>query len=146
VRYLLDEQLHEVVAKSVALLGERAGDEFIHILSVRGQGTKDPDIPGLCAEHGIGCLVTANVRDFGARKVYYQALLAEGLHVVVLRPGKGQFYEEEQLALLSKSYRSIRSLLDSAAGPLLLVCTPSTVRDRSIDDLIEEFDEGRRLP
>jgi hypothetical protein len=146
VKYLLDEQLDEVVAEAMAPIAAKSGDEFVHILTMRTQGTRDDEIPVVCREESVQCLVSANVRDFGARKFYYQALLTEGLHVAVLRPGKGKFYEEEQLALLSRSYRRIRSITDTATDPLLFACTPSAVRVRSIDDLIEEFDRGRRLP
>lgn len=146
MKYLLDEQLDEVVAESMTPIGTKFGDEFTHILAIRDQGTPDQEIPVVCRNEGAECLISANVRDFGARKFYYQALLAEGLHVVVLRPGKGKFYEEEQLSLLSRSYRRIRSITRAAKEPQMLACTPSNVRDRSIDDLIEEFDRGRRLP
>lgn len=146
MRYLLDEQLDEVVAASMMPIGSKFADEFLHILSVRRPGTPDDEIPVVCREERIACLVSANVRDFGARKFYFQALLAEGLHVAVLRPGKGKFYEEEQLSLLSRSYRAVRSIIASAESPQLISCTGAGVRPRSIEDLIDEFDRGRRLP
>ena len=146
MRYLLDEQLDQVVAASMAPIAGKFADEFLHILAVARPGTADDEIPRLCREKGIDCLVTANVRDFGARKFYYQALLAEDLHVAVLRPGKVKFYEEEQLSLLSKSYRAIRTVAVSAENPQLMACTASGVRSRSIDELVEEFDRGQRLP
>lgn len=146
MRYLLDEQLDQVVAAAMAPIGSKLADEYLHILAVASPGTPDCEIPRLCRGKGIDCLVTANVRDFGARKFYYQALLAEELHVAVLRPGKARFYAEEQLSLLSKSYRTIRSIMVSADGPQLMACTASGVRSRSIDELIEEFDRGQRLP
>ena len=146
MKYLLDEQLDEVVAASMGLIGVKFNDEFNHIVATRGHGTPDEEIPGVCGDEGAECLVTANVRDFGARKVYYQALLAEGLHVAVLRPGKARFYEEQQLALLSGSYRRIRSIVGKATEPQLLTCTPSGVRQRTIDELIAEFDRGKKLP
>jgi hypothetical protein len=146
VRYLLDEQLDQVVAASMAPIASKSDDEFLHILAVARPGTPDDEIPRLCREQDVDCLVTANVRDFGARKFYYQALLAEDLHVAVLRPGKVKFYEEEQLSLLSRSYRAIRSVVVSAENPQLMACTPSGVRSRSINELVEEFDRGLRLP
>lgn len=117
MKYLLDEQLDEVVAESMTPIGSKFGDEFTHILAIRDQGTPDQEILVVCRNVGAECLISANVRDFGARKFYYQALLAEGLHVVVLRPGKGKFYEEEQLSLLSRSYRRIRSITRAAKEP-----------------------------
>lgn len=145
MRYLLDEQLDQVVALSMNPMGSKFGDEFIHILTLTHAGTLDTEIPNLCRDEGIGCIVTANVRDFGARKYHYQALLAENLHVAVLRPGRGKFYEEEQLALLSKSYRRIRVVAQEGRNPQLLACTQSGVRPRTIEELIEEFDRGKRL-
>jgi hypothetical protein len=82
VRYLLDEQLDQVVAASMAPIASKSDDEFLHILAVARPGTPDDEIPRLCRERDVDCLVTANVRDFDARKFYYQALLAEDLHVV----------------------------------------------------------------
>ena len=146
MRYLLDEQLDEVIADSMSPLAAKFGDEFVHILTLRDPGTPDAEIPGVCREEGVQTLITANVRDFGAQKFHYQALLAEGLHVVVLRPGKVRFYEEQQLGLLSHSYRRIRVITHDATDPRLLACTPGGVRERTIDDLIHEFDKGKRLP
>lgn len=145
MKYLLDEQLDEVVAASMNPLGAKMGDEFVHILQVRDQGTPDEEIPTVCRKEGAECLVTANVRDFGARKVYYQALLAEDLHVTVLRPGRMTFYEDQQLGLFSTTYRRTREILGTATEPLLLTCTPSGVRSRSIEQLIDEFDRGKKL-
>lgn len=68
MRYLLDEQLDQVVAASMAPIASKSADEFLHILAVARPGTPDEEIPRLCREQNVDCLVTANVRDFGARK------------------------------------------------------------------------------
>lgn len=78
MKYLLDEQLDEVVAAAMAPIAAKFGDEFVHILALRAQGTSNNEIPALCRDESIQCLVSANVRDFGARKFHFQALLAKG--------------------------------------------------------------------
>jgi hypothetical protein len=63
-------------------------------------GTKDPIIPGLCKRNGFDALVTANVKDFGARLPLYQTLLEKGISVVVVRPGRETLTPEVQVSIL----------------------------------------------
>lgn len=118
------------------------GDEFRHLLEFAPPGTPDSQIPGMCRTEGFDCLVTANIKDFGARKVYYQALVANGIHVVVIRP-RVTFYPEIQISMLTSSYRSLRTVLGVAKEPVLVRCTPTNVKVRTIQELIDEFESGR---
>jgi hypothetical protein len=90
VNHLLDEQMHETTARSLDALGNLDGRAFWHILDYRGPGTPDDEIPALCAEIDAQCLVTANVKDFGARKRYYEALLDAGRSCSRVATWKGE--------------------------------------------------------
>jgi hypothetical protein len=146
LNYLLDEQLHETAARSLDALGGPQGDAFSYILDHRDTGTPDDEIPALCAEVGATVLVTANVRDFGARKRYYEALLDAGISVVVIRPSKGRFLPGNQVALFATHYARIGKLLADADGALLIRVTHSDAHPRSLADLVAETDEPDRNP
>lgn len=146
MNYLLDEQLHEETSRGLSVFGERHGDAFAHIVSRFGSGIPDEEIPALCRDAGFEVLITANVKDFGARKALYQALLDHGLHVVVVRPGKQRFVSERQAALFLQHYGSVRRHLTAGAPTVLVVVTPSSVRHRTVADLLEEIEGGSRLP
>lgn len=146
MRFLLDEHFDPVVADALTALTALDGDSYLQIAQEVGPGTADPDIPPLCKELGIDALITANFKDFGARKFYYEALLEAGVNVVVVRPGKVKFFPNEQLAILSRAQRRVRVLLIGADGPTLIRVTQSDVRERTLDELIKEFEEGQSLP
>jgi len=108
--------------------------------SIRGlaPGTKDAAIPGLCREHGFDALVSANVKDFGARLPLYRRLLENGVSVVVVRPGRETLTPEVQVSILSFHSREIgRRLADKP--PTLLRVTRSDVKERSLDELLNEI-------
>jgi hypothetical protein len=110
-------------------------------------GTKDPAIPGLCRSHGCDALVSANVRDFGARLPLYQRLLENDVSLVVLRPGRETLTPEVQLSILSlHSLEIARKLTDRP--PKLIRVTRSEVKERTLDELLEEVlgQERQDLP
>lgn len=111
------------------------------------QGAADEDIPRLCREQGIAAIATANVKDFGAKVALYQALLAEGVSVVVLRPSRQQtLTPENQLAILSAHSRTIGRRLQAAQGSILLRVTLGGVVPRTLAELTDEIESGQRLP
>jgi len=59
--------------------------EFAHLLDVAAISTADPDIPAICQRESFAVLVSINVKDFGARKHIYDAVISAGIHVLVLR-------------------------------------------------------------
>ncbi len=122
------------------------GDTFVHIEDLGALGIKDPKIPALASEHGCDCLITANVRDFGAKKFLFEELLGSGVHVAVLRPGPGKFNGPIQTSLLMRNYEAIKSKTRKAPLPILMTVSPSGVRERTLDELVAEFDAGKRLP
>ena len=77
MRYLLDECLSDLTARTMAVFG--APDEFVYIRTLPGgQGADDPDISAICVEEGFETLITINVKDFGARRLIYERLIADG--------------------------------------------------------------------
>ncbi|MGH2791713.1 MAG: DUF5615 family PIN-like protein [Actinomycetota bacterium] len=145
MNFLLDENLNEDVAASLNTIGKRLPATFAHIVELGHAGMPDEEIPKLCADHGIAVLVTVNVKDFGARQVHFERLLARNVSVVVLRPGKVRFDLWLQAGLLSMHMKSIVRLIDEADGPVLIRVTQSGAGRRSLEELTQE-EEGRSLP
>lgn len=147
MRFLLDENLDAVTAKAVDVVAQLTADEFRYIEEFTPAGTQDDDIPAICRENGCHVLVTVNYKDFGAKKVYYQALLDEGVSVVVLRPGKNyKMTVPHQISMLTLHYAQIRKLLDSDEHCLVKVTLTTVVR-RSLDDLLNEIGgDEKKLP
>jgi predicted nuclease of predicted toxin-antitoxin system len=137
VKFLLDEQLSERTARSLTALED---GEFEHILDTQQPGTGDQEIPGICRQRTIDALITVNVRDFGAKKLLYEALLAQGISVVVLRPGKMKMDAVGQARLILDHFRRVQAILRDAGDPTLIVVTASEARSRRLADLIAEFE------
>jgi hypothetical protein len=141
VNYLLDEQLHEDVAAALQILRRSKRDRFSHVYNFGAGGIDDEDIPALCRERTVGALITANYKDFGARKVLYVALMGAGVNVVVLRPGKAKLNIENQMRLITAAINRIDVLLRDASSPILIKvdasgsCTP-----RSLGELLDEIE------
>lgn len=146
MKCLLDENLDPSTARSLDALVSSEGDSFTHLLDHAKPGTPDDEIPPICARLGVTALVTVNVRDFGARKVYFQSLLANDVSVVVLRPGGTvKFFPEKQVAMIAMNLARIRVLLQPAAGAILIRATWSGAQPKDLDELLAEI-EGRSLP
>ena len=146
MKALLDEQLDAAVAVGLNAMSHRHGMSVDSIRSFAA-GTKDEDIPGLCKRDGYDVLISANVRDFGAKLPLYEALLDAGVSVVVLRPGRKQILTPEvQLGVLAQHSGSIGTMLAGGSPRKLLRVTQSGVVERTLDDLREEFQGDTRLP
>ena len=87
MRIILDENLWPELATALNAFEPRYQLTFVHINDI-APGAPDEDIPRICREQGATALVSANVRDFGARRVIFEALLEAGVSVVVPRPSK----------------------------------------------------------
>lgn len=143
---LLDEQLDAAVADGLNAMAHRHGMVATSIRTFAA-GTKDEDIPQLCRSGGYGALISANVRDFGAKLPIYEALLGAGVSVVVLRPGRKQILTPEvQLGVLVQHSSSIGAMLPASGSPKLLRVTQSGVVERSLDELRQEFEGNPALP
>ena len=144
MRYLLDENLDAKTAAAMDAIAA-AGDGFAHLLTIAEEGTADEDIPTLCRQHGFEVLVSANVKDFGAKKVIYQALLNEGVNVLVIRAGKAKLKIAIQLSILSGAYERVRMLFATANGPAMIRVTAGGAAElRTLKALEEEFAAGDR--
>ncbi len=148
--YLLDEQLHEDVAHALDVLLRTRGASFKHIYDLHAGGTDDLDIPELCRAYHIACVISANVRDFGARKTVYIELMRAGRHVVVLRFGKAKPTIEVQMQLLITALPKIDVILRDATELMLVRVAPSgECVARTIGELLAEItgeDQPTRLP
>jgi hypothetical protein len=145
VRYLFDENLSEDAARAMNVLVAREAT-FQHILDFAPQRTDDAQIPRICHEHGFDVVFTANVRDFGARKVIFEALLASHVHVLVLRPGRVALTVFMQTSLIARHYLSYNKLLEESSGPVLASITESGVRTVTLTELLQKVEERKRLP
>jgi hypothetical protein len=145
VNLLLDEMFDAEIASALNVLAYRHRCIYSAIKTL-GPRTQDPDIPRLCRERLMGCLVTANVRDFGAKLALYEALMAEGVSVVVVRPGKTPLTPEVQLSLLSLNVIRIAEHLQNASGCVLLKLDQGGIRERTLQELRDEIEGKQKLP
>lgn len=139
MKVLLDEQLSDRTALTLSTMLGGDGHEVTHIVSLGHQGMADDDIPPMCHEQDITGLITANVKDFGARKHYFVALMNSGIHVAVVRPMKTKFDVGGQVGLIAPRMAHLFDLWGSEAGPTLSTISQGSVRERSLEELIDEL-------
>lgn len=146
MRYLLDECLSDQVAKSLNVLA--ASSEFVHLLDVAAKSTDDIDIPAICKRESIDVLISINVKDFGARKHVYEAVIAAGIHVLVLRRKKGPPDSWWQASLLTGQYPRYNKLFEYASEATLGSLSESGVRELTLAQIMDEIkaQEERRSP
>ncbi len=147
MKCLFDEQLNEVAAQTLNVLSAFYGHEIVHIDALGHAGMQDEHIPGLCASIAAQALITMNVKDFGARKVYFSALLDQGIHVAVVRPGKQKMDPPGQVGLIAPALpRAFRLWGESNCPELLVVRQGGTVVQRTLEQLIAEVEAPKTLP
>jgi hypothetical protein len=140
VRIVLDENLWPELAPALNAFEQRYHPSFVHINDI-APGARDEDIPGICRQHGAATLVSANVRDFGARRVIFEALLEEGVSVIVPRPSKRvTLTPEVQMSRLIRHIQRIATALRGRRGYLLLKLTESGVTEISLEQLSREVE------
>ena len=138
MRVLLDENLWPELAIALNAFEQRYNLSFIHINDV-APDVQDDDIPAICRELGATALVSANVRDFGARRIIFEALLEAGVSVIVPRPSRRvTLTPEVQMSMLMRHIKSIAAALRRDQGQLLLKITEGGVTEISIEQLIKE--------
>ena len=138
MRIILDEQLDPTLADVLNVLRSRHGCSFMSLRDLAPPKTQDIEIPKICRENGAIALVTADVKDFGAKKVYFEALLEAGVSVVTLRPQKRIHVLESQTALILEWSREVAGVLRDATEPVLVRVNSSGLSPRSLQQLIEE--------
>lgn len=139
MRFLIDEQMSPSVSLALGGLIAASGGGVTHVRDHVPRRLTDDEIPGLCQRENIQTLITMNVKDFGAKRHYYAALLAEGIHVVVVRPSKLQPNPGQQLALVAQHWSYIEDHLADAPSAKLIKATFSGATERSLEDLVNEI-------
>lgn len=138
MRIILDENLWPELATALNAFEQRYHLTFIHINDI-APGAQDGDIPDICREHGATALVSANVRDFGARRIIFEALLEAGISVIVLRPSKrATLTPEVQMAMLIRHIPRITTALRNSQSYLLLKLTEGGVMEITLEQLGRE--------
>lgn len=138
MRVILDENLWPEAATALNAFEARFDLHFEHINHI-APGARDEDIPEICREQGATALVSANVRDFGARRVIFEALLASGISVIVPRPSKrATLTPQVQVAMLVRHIERMSASLHHAQEPILLRVTEGGVTEVSLEQLVRE--------
>ena len=88
-------------------------------------------------------LVTADVKDFGAKAVYFRALLEAGVSVITLRPQKRASVLEAQTALLLNWSREMAGALRDVSTPVLIRVNNSGISTRNLEELVQEISSRR---
>jgi predicted nuclease of predicted toxin-antitoxin system len=139
VRIVLDENLWPELATALNAFEQRYDLTFIHINDI-ALGAQDEDIPDISQAHGAAALVSANVRDFGARRVIFEAMLEAGISVVVLRPSKrATLTPEVQMSMLIRHIQRIAASLRQSEDNMLLKLTEGGVTEISLEQLGKEL-------
>lgn len=139
MKVVLDEQLDPVTATMLNVTTHRHGCTFISLRDLAPPSTQDIEIPDICRRHEAVALVTADVKDFGAKIVYFRALLEAGVSVITLRPQKRGSVLEAQTALLVSWSREAASVLRNASIPVLIRVNNSGISTRNLEELVEEI-------
>jgi hypothetical protein len=138
VRVILDENLWPETATALNAFEPRFDLHFVHINHI-APGAQDEDIPEICREQGATALVSANVRDFGARRIIFEALLASGISVIVPRPSKrATLTPQVQVSMLVRHIERISATLHQAQEPVLLRVTEGGITEVSLEQLVKE--------
>ena len=138
MRIILDENLWPELATALNAFEQRYQLTFLHINSI-APGAQDEDIPDICRNLEATALVSANVRDFGARRIIFEALLNAGVSVIVPRPSKrAPLTPEVQMSMLIRHIQRIANALRSNQSNLLLRLTEGGVTEVSLDQLTRE--------
>lgn len=87
--------------------------------------------------------MTADVKDFGAKEVYFKALLEAGVSVITLRPQKRASVLEAQTALILSWSREVANALRDASTPVLVRVNNSGISTRNLGELIAEISSKR---
>jgi predicted nuclease of predicted toxin-antitoxin system len=143
VKIILDEQLDPRSAAVLNVIEDRHGCTFVSLRDLAPPRTQDIEIPNICRQNDAVALVTADVKDFGAKAVYFRALLEAGVSVITLRPQKRASVLEAQTALLLNWSREIAGALRNAPTPVLIRVNNSGISTRNLEELVEEISSRR---
>jgi predicted nuclease of predicted toxin-antitoxin system len=142
VKIILDEQLDPRSAAVLNVIEDRHGCAFVSLRDLAPPKTQDIEIPDICRRNSAVALVTADVKDFGAKAVYFRALLETGVSVITLRPQKRASVLEAQTALLLSWSREVVNALRDTSTPVLIRVNNSGISTRNLEELVEEISKG----
>lgn len=108
MKIILDEQLDPRSADVLNVMESRHDCTFVSLQDLAPPKTQDIEIPNICRQNSAVALVTADVKDFGAKTVHFRALLEAGVSVITLRPQK----RASVLVRINNSGISVRDLED----------------------------------
>ena len=138
MRIILDENLWPELATALNAFEQRYHLTFIHINDI-SPGAQDEDIPAICRKQEASALVSANVRDFGARRIIFEALLEAGISVIVPRPSKrATLTPEVQMSMLIRHIQRIATVLRDNPDNMLLKLTEGGITEISLEQLSRE--------
>jgi hypothetical protein len=84
------------------------------------------------------------VKDFGARKPIYQAVIDAGINVLVLRPKKGQPTNVHwQAGLLARHYPACNKLFGTATEATLGSLSDGGVRQQTLTQIMAEIEADK---
>jgi hypothetical protein len=118
------------------------GCAFVSLRDLAPPRTQDIEIPNICRQNDAVALVTADVKDFGAKSVYFRALLEAGVSVITLRPQRRASVLEAQTALLLNWSREMAGALRDASTPVLIRVNNRGISTRNLEELVEEISKG----
>jgi hypothetical protein len=139
---LCDEDLiwPELISRLNALSAQY-GCRFVPLPPVH-YGAADDEVARICRRQGAVALLTTNVTDFGAKLVYYQALVDAGVSVIVPRQPNPETEVPDvdyQVALIEPHLEAIVRRLEHTHEALLFSVNKSRVRPRRLQDLIDRI-------
>jgi hypothetical protein len=144
VKILSDEDtIWDELMERLSELGSEYGCSFVSWpRSYRNRSIPDEKVPEICRQEGATALLTLNYKEFARHLVYYQALMAAGVSLIVLRQPNPNTYTPDvdyQVALVEPHLRNIVRRLERADEPLSFVINKSSVRTNRLQDLIARF-------
>lgn len=122
-------------------LSSQYGCRFVPLPPVH-YGADDTEVARICKQQGAAALLTTNYKDFGAKLVYFQALVEAGVSVIFPRqPNQRQEIPDVdyQLALIGPHLEGIIRRLQNVDEALLFTVNKSGVRRRPLQELIDEL-------
>lgn len=72
MKVILDEQPDPLSATILNAARERHGCTFVSLRDLTPPGTQDIDVPRICRENDALALAAADVKDFGAKAMYFR--------------------------------------------------------------------------
>lgn len=122
-------------------IGSQYGCTFVPLPPIH-YGADDAEVARICRQQGAAALLTTNYKDFGAKLVYFQALVEAGVSVIFPRQPNQKTEVPDvdyQVDLIEPHLEGIIRRLRSTDEALLFTVNKSGVRRRPLRELIDEL-------